>query len=330
MHQMSQMNSLEKTYKQKNDSMAPNSLWKVWNDHPTVKLPGTQYTIKGWSLASLRSNFYISELEIMLDAGLSGNLSPDFIFVTHQHGDHCANLPFHLINNGQKEGQIQVYAPSQSAKNMCNYIESLFQLNGEGTQPHRDPYSQKGGYGGTEMPLNQAIEPPCAHYQMNPVDPGTFELIIKKRKFVIEVIQCFHTVPCVGYGLNEKRRKLKKEYMGLPGSQIKELQKQGQEIYYEESIPFFCYLGDTDKRILSNQSLEKYQTLMIECTFFLDSDIDQAEKRNHMHFSHLQPYIESHPQITFILYHFSQRYKKQQIVDFFYQQNLPNVIAWTN
>ena len=47
-------------------------LWKVWKEHPPTPIPGSpQLTLMGWSLAALRTNFYIKELGLMLDAGLS-------------------------------------------------------------------------------------------------------------------------------------------------------------------------------------------------------------------------------------------------------------------
>lgn len=48
-----------------------NALWNTWNDREPIKIPNTEYTLKGFSIAALRTNFYIKELGIMLDAGLS-------------------------------------------------------------------------------------------------------------------------------------------------------------------------------------------------------------------------------------------------------------------
>ena len=92
-----------------------NPLWKIWdeslkisydkendsikiNSNELYKLEGTEYTLKGFSIAALRTNFIIKELNIMLDAGLSVNMIPDYIFITHCHSDHCASLPFHIYN----------------------------------------------------------------------------------------------------------------------------------------------------------------------------------------------------------------------------------------
>jgi hypothetical protein len=77
-----------------------------------------------------------------------------------------------------------------------------------------------------------------------------------------------------------------------------------------------------------NQCLEKYGTIFVECTFIGDTEKDkrQAKKTKHMHWSNLQPYIESHPSIDFVLYHFSLRHKPREILDFFASTGIPNII----
>ena len=101
---------MEQQKEKEQDSINP--LWAVWNYTKPLTIKDTQYTLKGFSIAALRTNFYIKELGIMLDAGISANISPDHIFITHCHSDHSANLPFYLYS--YKEGRkIQIYQCSQ-------------------------------------------------------------------------------------------------------------------------------------------------------------------------------------------------------------------------
>jgi ribonuclease Z len=295
-----------------------NPLWRVWDSSFRVvhqqgvsslnefKVPGTEYSLRGFSIAALRTNFVVRELNIMLDAGISGNMAPDHIFITHCHSDHCANLPYHLYSS-KENSRIQIYAPSESADRINDYIKSA-----------------------NLMSCETSIEHAQNSYNMVPVDPGTFELVIKNKKFNIEVLKCYHTVPCVGYGFIEKRRKLKDEYAKLSSREVSELKKKGTDINKEVQYPTFCFLGDTDRRILENSALEKYSTVMVECTFILESELDQAAKTQHMHWDHLKGYIIAHPNINFVLYHFSLRYKKSVLIEFFNNINLPNVVAWVS
>jgi ribonuclease Z len=287
-----------------------NALWKVWDDRPAIKIPNTEYTLRGFSIAALRTNFYIKELNIMLDGGLSSHYAPLYIFITHAHSDHIASLPFHLYS-GTPERKVQIYVPEQSSHNLAILIKSVLNVND--------------GYQNPEF-----AEMSTRYYDIIPLKPNKFELFINNKKFMIEVIECFHGIPCLGYGFCEVRNKLKEEYAHSSGKEIGILRKQGVSVSYESEYPFLCFLGDTSPQILHDVKIEKYKNLMIECTFIEDEDIEQAIKTHHMHWIWLKPYILSHPNILFILYHFSKRYKRSYLEEFFKKESLDNIIAWIN
>lgn len=284
-----------------------NALWKVWEERDPITIPGTCYTLRGFSIAALRTNFYIKELGIMLDGGLSAEYSPDHIFITHSHTDHIASLPFHMYANKQNS-KIQIYCPKDSCQVVDTMIKSMININ-------------------DDLPNINTVNP---YYDLIPVKEGSFHLLIRNRKFRIEVIKCYHTVSCVGYGLIEIRSKLNEEYIGLPQKDIAELRKSGVEISHEVEYPVFCYLGDTSKEILSNPEIMKYKNLMIECTFIEKEDVEQADQTLHMHWDYLKDFVKDHSEITFILYHFSRRYKRSEIKKFFDEMDLKNVIPWIN
>jgi ribonuclease Z len=290
--------------------MSTNALWKTWEDHPLMPIKGTQYTIRGFSICALRTNFYIKELNLMLDAGLSANFSPDYILVSHCHSDHSANLPYHLYS--AKEGQkIQIYVPSQSLPKFRRLLDSAYELS-----------------------TNEPVQEDQSCYELKPVkENGSQEMIpikIRNKPFELEIFPCDHGVPCVGYGIAEVRQKLKPEYQNLPQIELGKLRKSGVEL--SQSVPhyFLCFLGDTSCKILENNALWKYQTIMIECSFIFDDELPQATLTKHIHWSQLKPFILAHPETFFILYHFSQRYKKSEIKDLFDKENLSNVHAWIN
>ena len=45
----------------------------------------------------------------------------------------------------------------------------------------------------------------------------------------------------------------------------------------------------------------------------MDGEEEIASKKNHIYWTHLKPYVLQHPEITFILFHFSLKYKDEEI-----------------
>jgi len=292
-----------------------NAVWRVWRDHQPEKIDKTQFTIQGFSIAALRTNFFIKELGIMLDAGCPINSRPEKIFITHPHPDHIASLPFHLYSSSEVPERIQIYVHSSHAKHLEAFLSSTFMLC-------------------TNNDYELGI---YKHCEILPVEYGDiFEMKVGKRKFVSECIRCFHSrgsgckMPCVGYGLSEKVKRLRQDHRGKDPKEISALVKNGVTITDEIIEPFLLFLGDTDERVLENKEIEKYPTVMIECTFLMEEDIPQAREKCHMHIKYLEPYIRSHPTIKFILYHFSQKYSRTEIFDFFKALGLLNASPWVN
>ena len=316
----------KKTKKTKNETSNEDTIsdeityWKYWTAHPPITIPSTQYSLKGYSLAALRTNFYIKELGIMLDAGLSSpTVTINHLLVTHPHSDHVANLPFHIYSYKAPD-KIQIYVPKGIEKHVKEFIESAYLLSSH-TFPEEENIKRE------ELYLYN-------YYDLIAVEPEQeIPILIKKNKFNLEIFKCFHQVPCVGYGISETRKKLKEEYAGLKGSEIGELRKKGVEINVEVKVKFLCYLGDTSKEIFQGEQWERivqYKNIIIECSFIRDSEIEQADKTFHIHWNHIEPIIDKYLNNTFMLIHFSQRYDNSELVEFFKQKAKPNVIPWIN
>ena len=114
-----------------------------------------------------------------------------------------------------------------------------------------------------------------------------------------------------------------------------------------EGSPELCVHADPDvapygQRCGSREDLAAQQvliyawsTVMVECSFIGAASMSEAEadleaiKRGHAAWSQLRPYVLKHPECTFVLAHFSNRYTDDQIVEHFGEQEFPpNVILW--
>jgi ribonuclease BN (tRNA processing enzyme) len=148
---------------------------------------------------------------------------------------------------------------------------------------------------------------------------------------IVEVVACDHSVPTVGYGISEVRRKLKDEYSSLTGQQISKLRKDGIEVSEEILKPLFAFMGDTSPAVFTmNPHLAKtYPLIITECSFIdKEQHGDRAHKTKHTLWHDLEPIVRAHPQTMFVLIHFSHQYRADQIKDFFAKLNIPNILVW--
>lgn len=261
------------------------------------KIKGTPWTIRGYSRSSYRTGFYLPELNIMLDVGPQNFNKPDTIFITHPHLDHIAELPMTLIEDMHTDHKVVIYCHPSAVDLIDRFIKSAFMANAvDATEPDvSNCYEIIGVAAGSELPL-----------------------IINKNKVNVEVFNCDHTIPTISYGFSLTVDKLKDEYKGLPGKEIGQLRKSGVAITEAITKKKFAYVCDTTIAVFKlNPSLIQYPVIYIECTFLFPEEKENAIKTNHIHWDDIKPIIIANPDIHFVLFHFSQRYKDSEIDKFF-------------
>lgn len=273
----------------------------MWSNVAKTNIVGTTYTLTGCSVAARNTCLYIKELNIMIDAGMSSDFQVDSIFITHCHGDHTFDLPRLIITASDKKPTI--YVPSPSKDSITTFVKTALVMSTTQTDPR--------------IIENIKIVP------MNIVDK--LDMTIKNDKWQIETFKCHHSVPSIGYGFTQFRNRLKEEYQGMDKEKLNELAKQKVQLSELKPFPLFCVLGDTTHKVFNDLGIFKYKTIIVECTFLLETEKTKAKKDKHMHWDNLEPIIISHPDNHFILIHFSQKYTKKDIKDFFETKTIPNI-----
>ncbi|KAL9649077.1 hypothetical protein ABK040_008454 [Willaertia magna] len=276
----------------------------------------TVLSLIGHSKSAEATYYQIPQLSTNIDMGFIEkkymNQNPNTFLITHTHADHSfymASAQPAFIN--RKESNL-LYVPEECVKYVENFLFSCQELNANKDLERESIQERK--------PL-----------KVIGVKPGDIlQNIGRKENYFCKVFKCDHSVPCVGYAIYEKKKKLKKEYLNLKSKEIIELKKNKIEINEEVHEARIAICGDTTFKVFEENPflLEDFSVIVIECTFLEEGQEEQALNACHIHFNHLVPFIEKYQNVTFILTHFSLRYNDEFILNFFKEKNYKNVVPF--
>ena len=146
------------------------------------------------------------------------------------------------------------------------------------------------------------------------LDPGHDHWIT--RDMFTRPFSTKHRVPSQGYTVYQRRKKLKAEYQGLQGRQIRDFREAGEDVTDEVDFPLVSYSGDTViEGIFVHPDVMASELLIMECTILDDSlPVKETRNRGHVHLDELVRHAEKFKDIpNILLCHFSDRYKPEEI-----------------
>jgi ribonuclease Z len=267
---------------------------------PFRSLKHGDLTIEGYSRAAVQSYWRIPELRLGFDLGAQ---PWDFMgtpawFISHTHLDHVAALPIYVARRRMMKMDPPVIYLPEHAIDLVQHVLKAFQRLDRGRLP-------------------------CELVAVRPGDE-----IELSRELAVSVCATRHTVPSVGYVVWQRRKKLKTEYEGLTGDQIRDIRLSGVEVSEERRFSLLAYTGDTAPEGLdANPAMYEAKVLITEMSFIAPSHRkEKIHKHGHMH---LDDFVERRARFQnelVIAAHFSTRYHDKQIVHFV-RKSLPDFLG---
>jgi ribonuclease Z len=244
-------------------------------------------TIEGYSRAAVQSYWRVPELKVGFDLGAH---PWDFMgtptwMITHTHLDHVAALPVYIARRRMmKMEPPTIYLPAPALDDVKRLLLVMQRLD-RGRQV-------------------------C---NLIGVEPG--QEIELSREHVVTVFATKHTIPSLGYLVWDRRNKLKEEYHGLPGDQIRDLRLSGTQVTREVRTPILAYTGDTSPAGLDNYPpAYDAKVLITELSFIRPNHRrEKIHKFGHMHLDDFIERADLFKNELLVLGHFSTRYHSHEV-----------------
>jgi ribonuclease Z len=249
---------------------------------PVKSLKHGDLTIEGYSRAAVQTYWRIPELKLGFDLGGQpwSFMATETWFVTHGHLDHIAALPVYVARRRMmKMPPPTIYMPAETIEPMEKILRLFTRLD-RGRMP-------------------------C---ELKPIAPG--DEVELSREHVVTASATRHTVPSMSFIVWDRRRKLKPEYHGLSGEQIRDLRQAGTDVTAELRSPLVTYLGDSAPPGLDdNPAMYQAKILICELTFVAPNHRkEKIHKFGHMHLDDLVERQDRFQNEIIIASHVSTRY----------------------
>jgi ribonuclease Z len=244
-------------------------------------------TIEGYSRAAVQTYWRVPELKIGFDLGAQPwdfMGTPNWL-LTHTHLDHIAALPVYVARRRMmKMEPPTIYLPAPAVDDVKRLLLIMQRLD-RGRQV-------------------------C---NLVGVEPG--REIELSREHVVTAFATTHTIPSLGYLVWDRRHKLKEEYHGLAGEQIRDLKLAGTKVTREVRTPILAYTGDTSPAGLDNYPpAYEAKVLITELSFIRPNHRrEKIHKFGHMHLDDFVERADRFKNELIICGHFSTRYHAAEV-----------------
>ncbi len=254
---------------------------------PLRRLEHKNLTIEGYSRGAVQSYWRIPELKVGFDLGGQpwSFMSTGTWFVSHTHLDHIAALPVLVARRRMmKMTPPVIYLPETAVAPVERLLKAIRSLD-------------RGRL-------------PC---ELKPLVPG--DEVELSRELVVQAIATEHTVPSMGFVVYERRRKLKPEFHGKAGHEIRDLRFSGVDVTHETRVPLVAYTGDTRPESLdAHPVFYEAQILITELTFVAERHRpEKIHKFGHIHLDDLIERRDRFKNEVIIAAHLSTRYTNNEI-----------------
>jgi ribonuclease Z len=245
--------------------------------------------VEGISVGGVETCIDCPELKLCFDIGRCPDeaVARPTVLFTHAHMDHMGGVAWHAATRDLRGMSAPTYVVPRENEAAFGELFAAWRKLDRSEIPHR----------------------------VVALGPGEeWEL---PNRLVVRPFRSPHRVPCQGYALWSKRRKLRREYVGLPPGELRELRARiGDEMYLLRDVPELAFTGDTLIEVVEREeTVRKARVLVIEVTFVDDRvSVEQCRSKGHVHLYEVAERAALFENEALLFTHFSARYLPGEIL----------------
>jgi len=239
-------------------------------------------------VAGVYTSIQVRELDVLLDVGVAprGFCAASRIFLSHGHVDHFAGLPGLLGVQGMMKQKVppSVFMPAEIEADVSSILAAIGRIQG--------------------------FELPIASVPMKNGDTVHLGADLWVRAF-----RTHHRVPSRGYQFFRRITKLREEFLGLPGPEIRRRKLAGEDLFEQLDRLELAYATDTLLRVIdTSPEILHSRVLVLECSFLDEKKSLEASRHGcHIHLDELLERADDFHNEHLVLMHFSQIYSPRQV-----------------
>lgn len=246
--------------------------------------------IEARSIGGIETCIQLPRMNVAFDIGRcpQSAVRQRTVLFTHSHIDHMGGITWHAATRGlQNLGAPTYVVPPENEEG----IKALFAAA-------------------------RVLDHSELAHHLVPLGPGGEHQLSKN--FWVRPFRALHVVPCQGYAIWERRKKLKPEYRSLGGDDIRRLRvEEGIEVTESAETPLVAFCGDTLIEVVEREEVvRRAKLLILECTFVDDRvSVEKCRRFGHIHLDELVERASLFENEAILLTHFSARYHARDIVE---------------
>jgi ribonuclease Z len=247
------------------------------------------HLVEGISIGGVETCIDLPELKLAFDIGRCPDQAvnrPTILF-THAHMDHMGGVAWHAATRDLRGMPAPTYVVPRENEEAFHELFAVWRKLDRAEAPHH----------------------------VVALLPG--EEWALPNKLVARPFRSPHRVPCQGYVLWSRKRKLRAEHRGKREPELRDLRKQiGDAMTEQVEVPEVAFTGDTLIEVVENEeAVRKARLLVIEVTF-VDDRVSVAECRSkgHVHLFEVIERAHLFENEALLFTHFSARYQAHEIV----------------